>query len=194
MRKNLIILAGVLVMMCLSFLAGKKEGVQQTRKWYADHTDTTTVSQIDTNKAEKPVADTEYVDRPVPYPVYIKGDTEYVTEYKDSIVYVMLPRTVKEYRKEKYYAKISGVDPSLDYIETYNETITNTIYVPQKQTLPKNFIELDGKFLYDGMPMAPVTANIGHRFGLFEVYVGSGYDLLLHQPIGQAGVRAQFRW
>ena len=50
----------------------------------------------------------------------------------------LMEKTIKEYRKENYYAKISGVDPNLDYIETYNTTITNTVYVPK--TDKKNFI------------------------------------------------------
>ena len=182
------ILLSVLCVIFGSFYYGKCRGAKVTHDWYKTHMDTITTTHIDTNKTDKPVADTEYVDKPVPYPVYIKGDTEYVNviEYKDSIVYVMLPRTVKEYRKENYYAKISGVDPSLDYIETYNKTIENTVYVPQKIEPKRNFFAIEGAVMYDAIPLSPVTANLGYRRGLFEVSAGAGYDFFQKGPVVKA--------
>ena len=185
----------ILSLAVIASLASYHKGFVNGKKWYASQIDTSSVTQIDTNKTEKPIADTEYVDRPVPYPVYVKGNTEYITktEYKDSIVYVMLPRTVKEYRKENYYAKVSGIDPSLDYIETYNKTETNTIYVPTKDTR-KSFLELDARLIYEGMALAPVTFNYGHSFGRIDVYAGSGYDFLQHSPVAQIGGRIKFKF
>lgn len=194
MRKNLIVLAVIVAAVLLAYLSGEKHGVKVTEKWYADHTDTTTTAQIDTCKAEAPVPDTVWQEKPVPYPVYLKGDTEYVTEYRDSIVYVTLPRTVKEYRKENYYARVSGIDPSLDYIETYNKTITNTVHVPQKVEAKKSFAEIDARLMYDKMPLAPLTFNVGRRLGLFEVYAGAGYDFAQNGFVGQVGFRGQFEW
>ena len=184
----------LLILALIASLFSYRKGYNNGKTWYASQIDTTTTTQIDTNATEKPVADTEYVDRPVPYPVYIKGDTEYITEYKDSIVYVMLPRTVKEYRKENYYAKVSGVDPSLDYIETYNETITNTVYVPQKIEPKKNFFEVDARLLWDTQPYAPVAANFGRVFGPLEVYAGGGWDFAQHSPMGLVGMRLKFEF
>ena len=195
MRKNLIIFAAIFAMLIHSFLIGRREGVKATDKWYKDNMDTTTVVQIDTNKHEAPIPDTVYRDKFIPYPVYVPGETpapEVIV--KDSIVYMMLPKEIKEYRTEDYFAKVSGVSPSLDYIETYNKTITNTVYVPQKPKTRYDFFELDAKFLYDGAPMAPVTANIGYRRGLFEVYAGGGYDFLLKRPVGQVGLRGTISW
>ena len=50
-------------------------------------------------------------------------------------LFVTLSREVQEYKGEDYRAQISGVDPSLDWIEVYPKTkiVTNTIQVPGPQ-------------------------------------------------------------
>ena len=195
MRKNIIVLAVAIAAVLGAWFFGQKRGVRITEEWYARHTDTTTVVQADTSKHEAPIPDTVYVDMPVYYPIYVEGEpAKPQIIYRDSVHYILLDRTFKEYRTDEYYAKISGVEPSLDYIETYNKTVTNTVYVPRNVPRKRDFLELDAKFLYDGMPLAPVTANIGYRRGLFEVYAGGGYDFLQKQPVGQAGIRLRLEW
>lgn len=195
--KRLASLAIVLLLAVLAlggcYLLGLRKGVKKADEWIAAHTNTTT--QIDTNKTEAPLPDTVYLVKNVPYPVYVPGETpEPEVVVKDSIVYLMLPRTVKEYRKPDYYARISGIDPELDYIETYAKTEKEVVYVPQETKQKRDFLELDLKFIYDGMPMAPATLNIGYRRGPFEVYAGGGYDLLQKNPVGLAGIRARVGW
>ena len=75
--------------------------------------------------------DTIIQEKPVPYTVY--KDREIIKEVpvekvitKDSLVYVFLEREIKEYRDTNYYAKISGIDPVLEHIETYNHTVEIT--------------------------------------------------------------------
>lgn len=41
---------------------------------------------------------------------------------KDSLVFIEIPMEKKEYREDNFYAVVSGYNPSLDYIETYNTT------------------------------------------------------------------------
>lgn len=50
-------------------------------------------------------------------------------------LFVALPREVREYPGEDYRAQVSGVDPSLDWIEVYPKTkiVTNTVQVPGPQ-------------------------------------------------------------
>ena len=100
-------------------------------------------------------------------------------------------RDVALMNEEEYFAKISGVDPNLDYIETYNKTITNTVYVPQKVVPKKDYLEFDAEFKYDKMLMAPVTVNIGHRYGPLDIYAGGGYDFITRSAIGQVGAKIQ---
>ena len=185
----------ILALAVIASITSYHKGFVNGKRWYANQIDTSSVTQIDTNKTEKPIADTEYVDKPVPYPVYLKGDTKYITktEYKDSIVYVMLPRTVKEYRKENYYAKISGIDPSLDYIETYNKTETNTVFVPKKDNR-KDYLEFDATFIWNYQLSAPVTVSYGHNYGLFDVYAGGGYDFIQRSPILMVGTKMVFKF
>ena len=193
MKKNLIIFAAVLALLVLSFLIGRRDGVKKTHQWYADNMDTTTVVTVDTNKVEDPIHDTTYLDKPVYYPVYVEGEpAEPQIIYRDSVHYILLDRTFKEYRTDDYYAKISGVEPNLDYIETYNKTVTNTVYVPQAMPKKLEFVELDARIVYNGIPMAPVTANIGHVYGPLEVYAGGGYDFLQKKAAVQIGGRLRF--
>lgn len=189
MKWKLILIAAVIAAILGSFFLGQNRGMKITDKWYREHMDTTTTVQIDTVKVESPVVDTEYVDKPVYVPVYIDAETpEPQIIYRDSVHYVLMERAVKEYRTEDYYAKISGVQPSLDYIETYSKTVTNTVYVPQKIVPKTNYFALEGVIMYDAVPMAPVTFNVGYRKGLFDVSAGVGYDFLQHNPVVKAGM------
>lgn len=194
--RELCILLGVLLASTLiSFFAGKNRGMKQMEKWYKDNMDTTSVVQIDTNKADAPIPDTVYQDKPVYYPVYIDSEIpEPQIIYRDSIQYILMEKTIKEYKKENYYAKISGVDPNLDYIETYNTTITNTVYVPQKVEPKRNFIQLSGEFVYDKTPMLPVTLDLGYRKGLFEITAGGGYDFMQRGIVLKSGIKVKFEF
>lgn len=192
MKWKIILIAAVIAAILGSFYLGQNRGMKITDAWYKSHMDTTTVVQLDTNKQEAPVPDTVYLDKLKYYPVYIDSEIpEPQIIYRDSIHYVLMENVIKEYKTEEYFAKISGVDPNLDYIETYNKTITNTIYVPQKVTPKKDYLEFDAEFKYDKMLMAPVTVNIGHRYGPLDIYAGGGYDFITRSAIGQVGAKIQ---
>ena len=104
------------------FLTRKPEVIEKEKIEYK--TDTVTV--------EKPVPVVKYKEKTV----YKEVTVEKVV-FRYSLVYVMLPREVKEYRDSTYYAKVSGIDPDLDYIETYNttKTITKEKYIYKKPIL-----------------------------------------------------------
>ena len=192
MKWKIILIAAVIAAILGSFYLGQNRGVRITDAWYKSHMDTTSVVQLDTNKQEAPVPDTVYLDKLKYYPVYIDSDIpEPQIIYRDSIHYVLMEKVIKEYKTENYFAKISGVDPNLDYIETYNKTVTNTVYVPQKVAPKKDYIEFDAEFKYDKMLMAPVTVNIGHRYGPLDIYAGGGYDFITRSVVGQVGAKVQ---
>ncbi len=82
------------------------------------------------------VVDTYYVDKPVPVEVIKWKDKPVLVPVPvDSLVYVHdtawveLPLEQKIYRDSTYAAQVSGVEPSLDWIEVYQKTqiITKTI-------------------------------------------------------------------
>lgn len=192
MIKKIITIAVILLAVLGSFLLGQRKGVKKTVDWYNSHSDTTTVVQLDTNKQETPVPDTVYLDKLKYYPVYIDSEIpEPQIIYRDSIHYVLMEKVIKEYKTDNYFAKISGVDPNLDFIETYNTTITNTVYVPQKTIPKRDYIELDGKFVYYNGLGLPVTLNIGHRYGPVDIYAGGGYDFINRSVVGGVGARLQ---
>lgn len=78
------------------------------------------------------------IREPIPEPYEVRV-TEYVfLPVKDTIrlrdtLLMAIPRTEKAYKTSSYMAIVSGVFPSLDFIETYSltQTITKTIKEPR---------------------------------------------------------------
>lgn len=131
MRKNIIYISVGLVCLLALYFCGYTHGYGVGKHSVIPPElgapDTIIIASIDT----MPIHDTTYImkDRMVAVPVdKIIRDTITDTIY--------LPREVREYRADTYFARVSGVDPTLDYIETYNTTIhqpiTTTIEVKPK--------------------------------------------------------------
>ena len=145
-----------------------------------------TIYQFDTITRYKPKYVTSTVVDSIPYPVVVH-DTD--------TLWAQLPRTVREYGDSTFYAQVSGVEPSLDRIDVYRKTqyINNTVYVPTKDTR-KDYIELDARLMWDKQFIAPVTLNIGHKFGPLDMSAGAGYDFLTRTPVGQIDAKLQFKF
>lgn len=77
----------------------------------------------DTIKIPKPVSVLVELEKPFIVPV---RELVFVAN-GDSLV---IPKTKKTYQDKRYKAIVSGYEPNLDYIETYQETINNTIVKP----------------------------------------------------------------
>lgn len=119
---NKYILTLFLALLVASFFLGRytKADVEISR------TDTITIARIDTIRL------TTFK----PYKVIVK-DTIRV-EATDTLrindtLFVNLPREQKTYRDSTYRAVISGYKPTLDSLEIYRKTITNTITLLEKQ-------------------------------------------------------------
>ena len=100
------------------FLVGLLIGWLCRRMEYVE----TTIVQRDTTV----VVDTHIVERPVPVRVTVV-DTMYA-EVRDTIrmndtLYVSLPLERKEYRRDEFYAEVTGYNPSLTYIEVFPKTV-----------------------------------------------------------------------
>jgi len=193
MKRILTDIIGVAVLVAL-FIAcnyawyrkGFKKGENEAVERLIFVHDTTTVYKEIT--AYKPVPFNVYVvdTLRVPVPVPGKADT----------LYAELPREHKTYAEDSLYVcEISGVQPELESITVFQKTqyINNTVYVPTKDTR-KDYIELDARLMWDKQFLAPVTLNIGHKFGPLDVYAGGGYDFLQKAPIGQVGGKLQFKF
>ena len=187
MKKYIIpILVGLAVIASFwSYHKGYKKGISKAVETIIVQRDT--IYQFDTITRLKPVYLTSVVVDSIPYYVQLPG--------KRDTILVNLPRTEREYGDSTYHAVVAGVEPELKRIDIFQKTqyINNTIYVPAKDTR-KDYVELDAKFLYDKMPLAPVTLNVGYIRGPFEVYAGGGYDFLQKAPLGQVGTRIKLKF
>lgn len=202
MKKTLILIALLIVALLGSYYAGLRRGVRTVEKWIAEHTDITehvdTTSIIAPEPANTLPHDTVYIRVPI---TVDSGThiTEYVPVHDTTFVEVPVPIVQKTYSDSTYRAVISGPSvsgrgPSLDYIETYNKTVTNTVYVPQKIVQKKDYLEIVGEFAYHNGYEAPVFLNIGHSYKLLDVYAGGGYDFIQKTPVFKVGGKAQIRF
>ena len=167
-----------------AYRKGRVKGRSEAVETIITVRDTLTIT--DTITAVKPVYLTERVVDSIPYYIHV-ADTISVLAY--------LPRTERTYKDSSYFVRIAGVEPTLEEISVFQKTnyIHEVTYIPQKDTR-KEFVELDAKFLWDKVPTAPVTLNIGHFYGPLAVYAGGGYDFLQKAPIAQVGTRLQFKF
>lgn len=116
----------------------------------------------DTLRVLGPFYVTARIERPQLFPV---TDTVRIHD----TLFVALPREVREYPGEDYRAQVSGVDPSLDWIEVYPKTkiVTNTVQVPGPQRWKRigwGVAAGPGVFWQPGMDN--VTPGVGILVGL----------------------------
>ena len=86
--------------------------------------------------------------------------------------FLLLQKEVREYRDSMYYAKVSGYDPSLDYIEVYPKTVV--ISKTETTTLkpsPWRYGVTVG-FDYGWTEKTYVTPNVGAEVGFKKVSLG----------------------
>lgn len=163
---------------------GYKKGISKAVETIIERVDTLTLH--DTLTTVKPYYIVERI---------VDSITVKVPVVERDTILVNLPRTQKVYQDSTYRAVVSGFAPNLDTITVYRKTqyINNTVYIPQKDGR-RDFFEVDARVMYNGSPYAPVTANIGHLYGPFEVYAGGGYDFMQKAPMGQVGARLRFKF
>lgn len=120
--------------------------------------------------------DTIRIDSPVETK-YINTTDTLLVQLTDTIsihdtVFVVLNRQVKEYRDNEFYARISGYEPNLDYIEVYPKTTTITKSELVTQKLRKNVVSLGIEAGYAEKWSAPIYLT---------------YERMLHENIGVYG-------
>ena len=90
---------------------------------------TDTVWRTDTHYVDVPVEVIKWKDKEKP--VYIAvHDTTMIND----TAYVVMPREFKVYQDSTYMAQVSGVDPSMDWIQVYQKTAYVTNYVEVDKT------------------------------------------------------------
>lgn len=182
MKRNIIIALVILVIgIAVGLLLRKTEYVE------------TTIVQRDTTV----VVDTHIVERPVPVRVTVV-DTMYAV-VRDTVcindtLYVSLPLERKEYRRDEFYAVVSGYNPMLIHMEVYPKTV----YVTEKQretVRQRNYLSVGAEMLYADA---------------FHTYIYAEYERMLHRNVSfsfkalhdipthsngvSIGIKAQIGW
>ena len=155
MKRNIIIALVILVM-------GIAVGLLCRRTEYVE----TIIVQRDTTV----VVDTHIVEKPVPVRVTVT-DTMYVvvtdTVRINDTLYVGLPLERKEYRRDEFYAVVSGYNPMLIHMEVYPKTV----YVTEKQretVSQRNYLSVGAEMLYADA---------------FHAYIYAEYERMLHRNV-----------
>lgn len=147
--KNILIAIAVLaVALLIGYLLGRQ------------HCKTITQVQRDTTT----IVETLVVDKPVPYVVYVRDSI--LIPIRDTIsvndtVFQALPLEVKEYKDSTYFARVSGYQPNLEFIEVYNTRQTIVEKYPARK------IAL-GAYVGIGMQYGAIhkTFDIGPQMGV----------------------------
>lgn len=186
MKKTLIISVIGAAALVAAFFLGSVRGRNKAISAMKPKVDTLVV--FDTIREEMPVPVTRWRDK-VYYVEVPAWDTLHVHHHDTT--FLALPLEHKEYRKPNYYARISGYNPNLDYIETYQETKTilaEKLITPERKPY---YIGAEGEFLYtwNDLAFAPVTLNLGYDAGWLDLSGGLGYDFIQRQPIFKASLR-----
>ena len=86
--------------------------------------------------------------------------------------FLLLQKEVREYRDSMYYAKVSGYDPSLDYIEVYPKTVV----ISKTETTTQNpspwRYEVTVGLDYGMMWEKYITPNVGAEIGYKKLTLG----------------------
>lgn len=149
-------------------------------------TQTDTIVVRDTHIVEKPV----YISRKV-------TDTMLVavrdTLRERDTLYVAIPKEVKVYANEDYYAEVSGYQPNLDYLEIYQKNV-----VISKKEIPKvkkNYIAVGMEAGWCQTFSAPVYLEYSRKLHRnVEINAGVFRDLVIQETGFRVGVNANIGW
>lgn len=143
-----------------------------------------TIVKIDTHVIEKPIV----VEKRVVDTMYCAvHDT---TRINDTL-YVALPREVKVYSGDDYYAEVSGYRPNLDYLEVYPKTTTITQTITDR--VSKNFVSAGIEAQYINSFALPIYAEYERMVHPnVDIYCRGMYDL--HTKMFGVGGGARFRF
>lgn len=97
-------------------------------------------------------------------------------------VYLALPRVVREYHDRDYHARVSGVDPKLDYIKTFPRTEYKYITQTEKVLIePKKWaIYANADYIYatKDFQALPVSIGLSYTPKNAKFYIEYGKELL----------------
>lgn len=119
---------GIFLIGAFAFKFGHKEGYFRGYSDACAQARTDTVVRVDTVVMDHPVPVTVYKDKLVYVPV-----PDSILVEKHDTTYIALQFEKKEYADSTYRAVVSGFQPSLDWIEVYQRTVTIETVMPAKR-------------------------------------------------------------
>lgn len=119
---------GVFLVSAFAFKFGRKEGYSRGYSDARAQARTDTVVRVDTVIHDHPVPVTVWKDRLVYVPV-----PDSILVEKHDTTYIAFQFEKKEYADSTYRAVVSGFQPSLDWIEVYQRTVTIETVMPAKR-------------------------------------------------------------
>lgn len=141
------------------------------------------------------VVDTHIVEKPVPVKVVVT-DTMYA-EVRDTIrmndtLYVSLPLEKKVYRRDEFYAVVSGYNPSLIHMEVYPKTV----YVKEREVVrQRNYLSAGVEAVYIGTPFLPVYLEYERKLHRnFSLNARVMHDFIRKENGVSFGVKAEIGW
>ena len=165
--KNILILVLLLFALVLGFILGRgKRGEERVK----ERIKTEVVTKYDTIRAAapKPIHDTIVKCQEARVPREHFRDLTKMTKGSDSVD-VTLPITQRIYKDSNYTAWVSGYQPKLDSIHTYNKMVYTTRTIERTVTKPTN--------------RWGIGINAGYGYGinskLFEPYIGVGVTYVI---------------
>lgn len=127
---------------------------------------------VDIQRDSIVVHDTIQIEKPVYITSVVKDSLLVVvkdTLVKNDTVYVRLPLEKRTYKRDEFYAEVTGYEPRLTYIEVYPKTV----YVKEKETVTtSNRLRLGVNVNYYSTAYIPIYLE---------------YERMLHKNIGISG-------
>lgn len=153
---------GIFLAAGFAYKYGSRKGEERGFRegYYAPHP-ADTIYRVDSFIIDRPVEVIKWKEKD--RPVYIAvHDTTTIND----TTFVVLPREVKVYADSAYKAHVSGVEPSLDWIEVYQRTQVITERVVKDAPRWSFGITAGPGVLYDGEVRAGIgiVAGVQYRF------------------------------
>ena len=114
------------------------------------------------------------------------------TVTKRDTLFVRLPLEKREYRRDDFYAEVTGVEPRLTYIEVYPKT---KIVTKTERVMPKNELSFGFDVGYAGRFYTPIYFQYSRRLHKhIDMNARIVYDLTCRSYGAEAGLEFGFGW
>lgn len=140
----------------------------------------------DTIRIEKPV----YIERTVKDSLLVVVKDTIV---KNDTVYVRLPLEKRTYKRDEFYAEVTGYDPRLTYIEVYPKTVVvSKMEIPKEK---KNYLAIGVEAGWCIKPYTPIYLEYSRMLHKNIVFnAGVFRDLIREENGMRVGIKAQIGW